>query len=107
MQNSGINYQQIFSDILEKKYPQKKEQCRSLLQKKTLSAMDIIELNQTIFGTDRDNITSNQQHRSYSKSDILQILDYQKKHKLNNSQLARHFKLSRNTESKWKKLFQK
>ena len=34
MQNSGINYQQIFSDILEKKYPQKKEQCRSLLQKK-------------------------------------------------------------------------
>jgi hypothetical protein len=33
------------------------------------------------------------------------MLDYQKKNKLTNSQLAKHFKLSRNTVTKWKRLF--
>ena len=105
MQESQINYNKIFSDILDQKFPQKKEECLTLLQKETLSAIDIIELNQKIFGLKKENEVINQQHRSYNKSDILQILDYQKKHKLNNSQLANHFKLSRNTVSKWRKIF--
>lgn len=32
--------------------------------------------------------------------------DYQKNNNLNSSQLANHFKLSRNTMAKWKKMFQ-
>lgn len=106
MQKSGINYKQIFSDILNIKYPQKKEECLLLLQKEKLSVIDVIKINKVIFGLpDKEKAKFNQTHRSYNRSAILQILDYQKKNKLNNSQLANHFNLSRNTVAKWKKLF--
>jgi len=105
MQNLGINYQQIFKDIIDSKFPDKKEKYLPLLKKEKLSALDILKINKRIFGENEQNETTNQKHRSYSKSDILKILDYQKKHKLNNSQLANHFRLSRNTITKWKKLF--
>ena len=105
MLKQNINYQQIFRDILDTKYPEKKKVCIPLLQKVNLSAMDIVKINTEIFGISRENETSNQKHRSYHKSDILKILNYQKKHNLNNSQLANYFKLSRNTVAKWKKIF--
>ena len=106
MQNTVINYRQIFKDILEKLYPEKKNICKILLSKKHLYAIDILELNKKIFeNPDKETESQNQRHRSYSKSDILKILDYQKEHRLNNSQLANHFKLSRNSVTKWKKVF--
>lgn len=106
MQNSGINYKQIYSDILEKDFPHKKEECKSLLDNKQLSAIHIIKINETIFGTiNKDAEKFNQRHRSYYKSDIFRILEHQKKHNLNNSQLASHFGLSRNTVAKWRKMF--
>ncbi|MXS71884.1 helix-turn-helix domain-containing protein [Flavobacteriaceae bacterium W22] len=102
MKYPSPDYKLIFTDILDKKFPHKKEKCQILLKKKNLSAMDIIELNNNIFNTpDREN----QKYRSYSKSDILKILDYQKNHKLNNTQLSTYFKLSRNSVTKWKKMF--
>lgn len=76
------------------------EECKFLLSKRKLLATDVIELNQKIFGN-----TANEKHRSYKRTDILQILEYQKKHKLNNTQLARQFNLSRNSVRKWKKIF--
>ncbi|CAM3415452.1 helix-turn-helix domain-containing protein [Empedobacter stercoris] len=94
------NYKRIYSDILNKRYPEKKEVCKQIIQKANLSAFDVIMLNEKIFGT---NQSKNQKLRSYRKSDILKILDYQKKNNLNNSQLASHFHLSRNTVAKWKK----
>ena len=63
----------------------------------------VITTNTKIFG--KGIINNSQKFRSYKKSDILNILDYQKENGLNNSQLANHFRLSRNTVSKWKKLF--
>ncbi|MDH0658616.1 helix-turn-helix domain-containing protein [Empedobacter sp. GD03865] len=96
------NYKRIYSDILTKKYPEKKEVCSQINKKENLSVLDIISLNEKIFGT---NPSHNQKLRSYFKSDIIKILDYQKKHNLNNSQLASHFNLSRNTVAKWKKKF--
>ena len=105
MLKQNINYQQIFRDILDTKCPEKKKVCIPLLQKVNLSAMDIVKINTEIFGISRETNSFNQKHRSYSKSDILKILDYQKKYKLNNSQLDIHFSLSRNTVSKWKKIF--
>ncbi|HUH25918.1 MAG TPA: helix-turn-helix domain-containing protein [Flavobacterium sp.] len=48
----------------------------------------------------------NQKYRSYDKATIIEILNYQKKNGLNNTQLANHFKLSRNTVAKWERLFQ-
>ena len=98
------DYQSIYSDIIEKKFPHKKEVCVSLLQKSFLSVQDIIKLNKKIFGKEEDSVT-NQKHRSYTQSDIKQILGYQLKHQLNNKQLATHFKISRNTITKWKKMF--
>lgn len=106
MENNLPDYKSIYFDILHKKFPQKIKECSSLLQKETLFAIDIIELNKKIFGpADKKIQSENQKHRSYTKSDILKILDYQKKHKLNNTQLANHFKLSRNTVAKWKKIY--
>lgn len=99
------DYKVLYYDIITKKYPDKKEQCKTILEKENLSFADIIELNKKIFGTDKEMELANQRHRSYSKKDILQILDYQRNNKLNNNQLANHFKLSRNTVAKWKKIF--
>jgi len=101
--NNNPNYKQIYLDILRKKFPDKLSECSSILQKRKLCSMDVLKLNEKIFGVNR--VQNNQKHRSYTESDILQILEYQKKNKLNNVQLANHFSLSRNTVAKWKKLF--
>lgn len=103
MEKSSPNYKQIFKDILDRKYPEKRNACENILNKTTLSIVDVIEINTKIFGIGI--INNSQKFRSYKKSDILNILDYQKENGLNNSQLANHFRLSRNTVSKWKKLF--
>ena len=96
------DFRLIYSDIISKLYPEKKIDCIKLLSKKELSIMDILELNHMIFGKSGE---INQKYRSYDKSDILKILDFQKKHKLNNTQLAKHFTLSRNSVARWKKAF--
>ena len=94
----GPDYKRIFMDIINIKYPHKEEECKSLLSKSELLSLDIITLNQKIFGIkDKETEEFNQSHRSYSKESILEILAYQKKNRLNNSQLALHFKISRNS----------
>lgn len=103
---SNLDYKRIFRDIIEIKHPEKREECQGILSKKELSTMDIIKLNQRIFDVKtKENYSFNQRHRSYSKGSILEILDYQKKNKLNNSELSLHFNLSRNTIAKWKRIF--
>ncbi|MDW9378788.1 helix-turn-helix domain-containing protein [Chryseobacterium sp. JV558] len=100
------DYKRIYEDILRLKHPTKKAQCTSILSKATFSVKDVIAINDIIFPkADKKTEFANQRHRSYDKSAILEILEYQKNNSLNNSELARYFKLSRNTISKWKKLF--
>ncbi len=41
--------------------------------------MDVIALNKIIFGTSKETNSFNQKYRCYSKADIMQILEYQKK----------------------------
>ncbi|MDV7695505.1 helix-turn-helix domain-containing protein [Chryseobacterium soli] len=106
MQNIKPNYIKIYSDIIHKKFPEKMDQCKNILQKESLSELDILELNQKIFGnSELDAELFNQRHRAYNETAIKQILKYQSKNKCNNTELARYFKLSRNTVTKWKKLF--
>lgn len=101
------NYKRIYEDLLDRKYPHKKEACKAVLAKEKLSSIDVFLLNNLIFDKDiRDEHESDQKYRSYDKTSILKILQYQKKNKLNNTQLADHFGLSRNTVAKWKKMFQ-
>ncbi|MGE8555577.1 MAG: helix-turn-helix domain-containing protein [Chryseobacterium jejuense] len=98
------DYIRIYNDLIDRKYPEKKIEFKSILEKKTLSTLDVIKLNQRIFGG-TEYFILNQKHRSYDKKAILEILDYQKKNNLNNKQLALKFNMSRNTIGKWKKLF--
>lgn len=101
-----INYKTLYTDIINDIYPNKLLQCQEILDKQVLNILDILELNKLIFGDEyKNNIEVNQKFKSYSRQDILLILDYQRKNQLNNSQLANHFNLSRNTVAKWKKVF--
>ena len=101
------NYKRIYEDLIDRKYPHKKEVCKAFLAKEKLTSMDVFLLNDLIFGKEtKDEHESDQKYRSYDKTSIIKILQYQKINKLNNTQLADHFGLSRNTVAKWKKMFQ-
>lgn len=102
--NKSPDYQRIFTDIIDFKYPDKKEICRSLLKKEILSTLDILKLNELIFGKESKEVMKfNQSHKVYDKNTINYILKYQKENKLSNSHIAIRFKLSRCTIAKWKK----
>lgn len=103
MKKSQPNYAKIYSDLIRLKYPEKEALCKKiLLKREELSIIDVIKLNLII----SPNNPYNQKYKSYDKETILHILDYQKKNNLTNAQVACHFKMSRNTISKWKKKFQ-
>ncbi len=102
--STQVNYKQIFTDLILKKFPDKLPEYKEYLTKKELTRLEVIELNQKIFGTkERDFFERNQKLKSYDPSDIAKILDYQTKNNLNNSELADHFNMSRNTVASWKK----
>lgn len=94
-------YKKIYTDILTMKFPEKIDECNSILSKEELGILDIIQLNQRIFGSEEIS-SENQRLRSYDDETVIQILEYQKKYRLNNTQLSNHYKLSRNTITKWK-----
>jgi hypothetical protein len=100
------NYKRLYQDILTMKYPDRIKDYQYLLSKTELSVLDVIYLNDKLF-TSSNNTSCNQKYKSYDKYAIFEILDYQIKNGLNNSELSRHFKLSRNTIIKWKKLYRK
>ncbi|AZA55577.1 helix-turn-helix domain-containing protein [Chryseobacterium sp. G0201] len=106
MKNNPPDYKKIYCDLISIKYPEKTHLFKHLLSKTKLSTLDVMEFSTLLskMGTE-DTLKFNQQHRSYNKSAIYQILEYQKINKINNSQLAEHFNLSRNTVAKWKKKF--
>ncbi|PTT39776.1 transposase [Chryseobacterium sp. HMWF028] len=97
-------YKKIYTDILTMNFPEKIDECNSILSKEELGVLDIIQLNQRIFGSEEFS-SENQRLRSYDDKTIIQILEYQKKNGLSNTQLSNHYKLSRNTITKWKSYF--
>jgi hypothetical protein len=101
------NYRQIYLDIIVEKCPEKINDQNIINKINTLSTiLDIVSLNDFIFEKGSlVNESCNQKLRSYDKDSILAILDYQEKNELNNSQLSKHYKLSRNTITKWKRYF--
>lgn len=100
------DYIKIYTDLIELKYPEKRYKCQAILSKSSLSPLDVIDLERILFKSiDKEFDDFNQAHRSYNEKAILEILEYQDKNKLNNSEIARHFKLSRNTIAKWKKIY--
>ncbi len=87
--------------MLDWKYPDKKEICSEVLKKRNLEALDVITLNKMIFG----HTESNQRHKSYDQSSIIEILSYQKNNPCSNKELSLIFKISRNTITKWKRIY--
>lgn len=43
------NYKKIYTDLIEKKYPDKKKECEFILKKESLEFMDVIQLNVMLF----------------------------------------------------------
>jgi DNA-binding transcriptional regulator YiaG len=106
VENNRPEYKKIFEDIIIKNCPERKEEFNHYFLKKQFSIMDVITLNSKIFNlNDKETLAFNQQHRSYDEPTILKILRYQKKQGLNNVELANHFNLSRNTVTKWRKIY--
>lgn len=102
------DYQRIYKDLLKMKFPDKEKDSviKALLEKENFSQLDVIKLESILFGnTQNDKLQKNGSHRSYDKSTIFKILEYQKKNNLSNIELAKHYGLSRNTVAKWKKYF--
>ncbi|WP_394674440.1 helix-turn-helix domain-containing protein [uncultured Chryseobacterium sp.] len=104
--NAKPDYKKICMDMIAMKYPEKACECQTIFIKKVINIMDVIKLDRIISGVqNRTDSHFNQKLKSYDPKTFLEILEYQKKNGLNNSQLAQHFKLSRNTVTKWKKMF--
>lgn len=100
------HYKKIFIDMILYKFPEKKCIIQDFIFKKELSTLDIISLNEKLFkNTDLEDTKFNQQHKSYDKDTIFSILDFQKENRMGNTELAKHFNLSRNTVTKWKQKF--
>lgn len=100
------DYRKIYTDMIEMKCPDTKRQCEAVLNKSRLTVMDIFEIEKIIFApNDLQNEKENGKFRAYDSESILQILNYQKKNKMSNTEISNHFKISRNSLAKWKKLF--
>lgn len=101
------DYRRIYTEIIERYHPHTFKSCEEYLRKETWTSMDVMTVNQLIYGTSqKEDLLFNQSHRSYDLATIMEILEYQKKNGLNNVQLANTFKLSRNTVAKWKIQYQ-
>jgi len=104
----GPNYQRIYHELIQKKFPESLKEHETLLKKEHLTYFEIKTLNESLFGIkNKEQQSQEQRYRAYDKQTILRMLRYQKEHKLNNAQLAKHFKLSRNTVSSWIRIFGK
>ncbi|REC45394.1 helix-turn-helix domain-containing protein [Chryseobacterium pennipullorum] len=104
MSNSTLkkpDYKKIYTDMINAHYPDKKQVCEPLLSKKELSIMEVIKINKLLIGGIKK---ESQKYKSYDNASIIEILDFQRMHGLNNSELANHFHLSRNTIARWKKM---
>lgn len=100
------DYNKIYTDLIEKKFPEKKEEFAHLLSKEIKNSLELIKINDLIFSDqDKEMNILNQKLRSYDEESIKKILEYQTFNKLNNQETAILFKLSRNTIAKWKKIY--
>lgn len=95
------DYKKIYTLLIERKFPNKSNDCKSILSKEELNIFDIQSLQKILF--DKKNFKENQKLKAYDKETIIYILNYQKLNHLNNSELALYFKMSRNTIAKWHK----
>lgn len=104
----GVNYKKLYSDMIAYMYPNRLKEFQFILKKEKVNSFDIIIMqNKMLPQISKEQLEVNQRFRSYDEKTIKKILQFQKDNLLTNTQLASHFKLSRNTVAKWKKIFNK
>lgn len=100
------DYNRIYLDLINRKFPDRKKELIPMLDKEIKNSLELISFNNLIFNhQEKDIMAFNQKLRSYDEVSIKKIMEYQKINKLNNQQVANQFRISRNTITKWKKLF--
>lgn len=106
MENRPL-YRKLYADMIRDKYPECEALCKHYFKKQHWTALDVLEVNQLLFSKkkNKQGVSVDQKHRAYDEESIKQILLYQQKNGLNNSQIANKYGLSRNTISKWRRLF--
>jgi|SRR5690554_4799893 len=102
---SKPDFGRIFKEIAEKN-----NLCdtkiEAISRRKEWNSLDVIKMNEKIFGrASIGSLSFNQKHKAYDKSSIIEILNYQKEYSLNDTEMMKIFKISRNTINKWQKLF--
>ncbi len=97
----GPNYHQIFIDIIEKTCPNKMRYCKKILNKSHLDVWDISNLNKIIFSKTK---ADNSKFKTYTSTEMKQILTDQKLNKLTNIDTAKKFEISTTTLRKWKNI---
>jgi len=99
------DFGKIFREMAEKKNILKNQQ-GCIAEQKEWNSLDVIKINEELFAKDnKENLRFNQKHRAYDESSIKELLEYQQKHKLNNTEMMSLFKISRNTIARWKRIF--
>ncbi|MGU3374283.1 helix-turn-helix domain-containing protein [Chryseobacterium sp. M5A1_1a] len=107
MKNTCPDYRQIYTDIIDEVYPEKKSNLQINNKMECIeTVMDILILNTLVFGVSKQLTESKSRKlRSYDKKSVLKILEYQRSNRLNNIATAIHFKMSRNTLTKWHRIY--
>jgi len=104
--NAQPNYQKLYKEITERFHKEKNNLVTMYLEKEEWTSLDVITVNDLLFNRKRnEELEFNAKCKSYDELSINKILNYQKQYRLNNTQLANHFKLSRNTVAGWKKKY--
>ncbi|MBT2621237.1 helix-turn-helix domain-containing protein [Chryseobacterium sp. ISL-6] len=102
------DYKKIYTDLITLKYPDLLDRCKHFLEKDKLLAYDVMQLSGIITGkSDKETDLFNAKHKSYDVWTISKILNFQKENHCSNQELATKFGTSRNTITKWKKVFSK
>jgi len=85
--NKEPDFQKIYSVIIKTYHLDKENQCSMYLDRKQWAALDVITVNNIIFGqkSSKESFAFNQKHRTYDEKTIIQILQYQKKNNLNDA----------------------
>ena len=100
----GPNYKRIYQDLIKQIYPHRWQEFQYFFsQRAQFSSFDVITLNKMLFGSAED--CRNRKLRVYTQSEIQKIIHLQKFYGLNNSQAAAKFNISRNSISKWNKMY--
>ena len=102
--NKGPDYQKIYKEITERFHKNKTDKVKTYLQKEEWTSFDVIAVNKLLYDMKENNeLKVDKRCKAYDEQTIISVLNHQKEFRLNNSELSRLFKISRNSVISWRK----